>query len=158
DLGADAEPVDALGRHTGSVRLDCHLEAAGMQRIDRCFVELQERFTARAHHEAVLSGGRRPRVFDCLSEVVRGPKLTATFSVSSDEICVAELADRTVTILLQARPQVAPGEAAEDGRTACVAPFALQGVEDLLDLVGHSHAPWYCTGSVTPASAKPLSR
>src|SRR5688500_768681 len=78
-----------------------------------------------------------PVARDGVGEVVCGWELSSTGSVGADEVGVAEVARRRGAVLLAARPQVAPREAAEDGGTSGMSAFALERVEDFFDAVGH---------------------
>ena len=95
-----------------------------------------------ADHQRASAGGsprrdRWPTTQHCVGEVVRGGE-PAPVRPYSDEIRVAELAYRLVAVLLTPRPEVAAAEPAEHGGSARVLSFALKGVEDLLDDVGHA--------------------
>ena len=107
---------------------------------DRRVVELEERFAAGADDEALAVAVQgRPATRDRVGEFVRRAELAAVGS-DAEEVGVAEAADRGLAILLAARPEVAAREAAEDRRSAGVRSLALEGVEDLLDGVGHATA------------------
>jgi len=71
-----------------------------------------------------------------------------------------ELRTRVGPVALAPGPQVAPGEAAEDGRAPGVGPFALKGVEDLLHGVHGASvvAPSRVFKGATPASAPEASQ
>src|SRR5436305_703326 len=55
----------------------------------------------------------------------------------ADEVGVAEGADGAMPVTLAPRPEVATGEAVEDGGAARVRAFALESVENLLDRIRH---------------------
>src|SRR5258705_1079270 len=128
-LRAHAHPVDALRWCEGAVGLDGDTKAAAMQRVDGRGVELQQGLAARAHHEAVRARGTRPFALDRVGERFRVAELSAARTVGADEIGVAEIARGARAILFTAGPQVAAGEAAEDGGGAGVGALALQRVE-----------------------------
>ena len=83
-------------------------------------------------------------------------ELASALPVGADEIGVAEIALGGGTVLLAARPEVAAGEAQEDGAAAALHALALQRQEGFLDRVGHDRA--YRVGSAIPASSNPLAR
>ena len=64
-------------------------------------------------------------------------KAAAQRAVGADKVGIAKLADGGGAVLFAARPQVAAGKAAKHGGLAGVGAFALQGVENFLDLVAH---------------------
>src|SRR5437879_3475250 len=67
-LGADADPVDAVGHRLRAVRFDRDAKPALVQRLEQRRIELQERLAAGADDEAVLLDALRPRREDCLGE------------------------------------------------------------------------------------------
>jgi hypothetical protein len=60
-------------------------------------------------------------------------------SVRSFEIGITKLADRCGTIQFPSGPKVAAFETAEDRRSADLGPFALKGIKDFFDGVGHKN-------------------
>src|SRR5882757_10852972 len=133
---AHANPVHAIRRNNGAVRLDADRKAPCMQRIDQRSIRLQQRLAAGQHHIAVgtLAGPLRG---DGVGKFLRGRKAAAERAVGADEIGIAKLAGRGRAILLAAAPQVAAREAAKHRRAAGMGAFALQGQKDLLDRVTH---------------------
>src|SRR5262249_52971735 len=124
---AHTNPIQPRGRWLGAICLDGYLEALSVQRIDQGLVELEQRFTSRANDEAsarrVPIGpvcGNRPR------QGMRGIELPAAFTVSANEVRIAERADCLRSVLLHSRPQVAPRKPTENGRPPCLGPFALK--------------------------------
>ena len=121
-----------------SVGLDRDLEPRRVQGLQQRSIELEERLSAGADHEP-LAG------LDCRATRPRPPPASASAvaeaaaarAVGAHEIGVAELADGLGPVALAAGPQVAAREAAEHRGPAGVGAFALEGVEDLLDRVGH---------------------
>ena len=101
-----------------------------------------------------------PRGSDRRARSCSGREPAAARPVRADEVGVAELADRASAVLLAAGPQVAAGEAAEHRGPAGVGALALEGVEDLLDRVGHPVRPsaGSSAGSARPTSANPRRR
>jgi hypothetical protein len=57
--------------------------------------------------------------------------------VVADEIRITKPAYCLRAIRFVARPQIAPGKSAKNGRTAGVGAFALQSMEDFFYRVGH---------------------
>src|SRR6266851_1788427 len=161
-LRADAYPVQPLRGVLGAVSLNRHLEPGRMQSPDRSLVKLQERLTAGAHHEPAGTRLRLPGPGsgDRAGQVRGGGEPAPTRPVSAGEIGVAELAYRTGAVFLPAGPQVATGEPAEHRRSASMRAFTLEGVEDLLDPVGHPARPGagMSAGSSRPTSANPRRR
>src|SRR5664280_1017063 len=100
-LGADADPVDAVGHLDRAVGFEADREAAGMQRIDQVGVHLQQRLAAGQDHIAVsvLSG---PLAGNGVGEIVRRRIAAAERAVGSDKIRVAELAGRAGAVLFAA--------------------------------------------------------
>jgi hypothetical protein len=70
-----------------------------------------------------ISGG--PGGLNGVGQVAGGGEAAASLTIGSDEVGVAELADGAGAVAFPARPQVAAGEAAKDGRSSCVAAFPL---------------------------------
>ncbi len=142
-LGADADPVDAVGRLERAVRLDGDLEARLVQRADERRRPSAGAARRRCRRRAACRGRRR--LGHCAATASAsscgGVELAAAVAVGADEVGVAERADGRGAVLLVPRPEVAAGEAAEHGRPPGVGPLALQRVEDLLDGVGHPRPP-----------------
>lgn len=140
-LGADAEPVDLVGacRYCDRpVRLDGDFEIEGMQGGDKGFVQLEKGFAAGADDEATArSRVAGPLGFNGGGELTGAGKFAAGGAVRSDKVGIAKLADGGGAVGFSARPEVAAGEAAEDGGAAGLGAFALQGVEDFFNRVAH---------------------
>ena len=126
-LGADRDPVQPLGQGQRAVALHAKLEPEGVQAIDKLAGELQGRFAAREHDV-----GLAPAVgFGIEHRKGGGDGLRQFLSrgenpgVRADEIRVAEPAFRRGPILGAARPEVAPGKAAEHRRTPGLCALAL---------------------------------
>src|SRR5258708_4571005 len=143
-LRAHAHPVDPVWYRQSSVGLDGDLEAAVVQRRDQWPVELHQRLTTRTHDEA----GRAGDLVGVGGELVRTGEMTTAGSISADEVGVAKAADGGGALLLAPGPQVATGEAAEDGGASRVGALPLEGGEHLFDDVAHQA---YLVGSSTPA-------
>src|SRR5262249_4936952 len=97
-------------------------------------VHLQRGLASGEHGEAARLAPA-PLARDRFGERIGRVELSSGGAVRADEIGVAEPAHRARSVLLPPRPQVAAGEAAEHGGAPGVHALALQGVEDLLDLV-----------------------
>jgi len=93
------------------------------------------------HH--ILAGGIsfRPQRVDGRGQFLGRLELAAAFAVGADKVGVAELANGAGAVAFAAGPQVAAGKAAEHGGAAGLGAFALQGVEDFFDAIGHGDAP-----------------
>src|SRR5262249_51635556 len=112
-LRADADPVDARGRFERAVRLDRHLEAARVKRVNRRFVELQQRLTAGADDEPLaVSVQRWPSRLDSLGELVGCAELP-TVRTDANKVRITERADGAGAVFLASGPQVATREATE---------------------------------------------
>src|SRR3984893_13949147 len=86
---ADANPVHALGRRDGAVRLDADLEAARMQRLDQRRIHLQQRFPAGEDNVAVgIRAG--PLRGDGTNEFLRRGVAAAQRAVETDKVGVAK--------------------------------------------------------------------
>ena len=105
-----------------------------MQSVDEAIVELKKRLSAGAHDESLSVVVAAPGARHRLSELVRLFETSAVRS-DSDEIGIAELADRARAVLFPATPQVASGETTEHRRSPRIRTLALQSVEDLFDCV-----------------------
>src|SRR5215468_7136801 len=135
-LGADANPVHAIGRIDRAVGLDADRETARMQRIDQRRIDLQQRL-ATGQHRIAVRARPCPLGGDRIGKLIGGGVAPAQRAIGSDEIGVAEPADRAVAIRLAAAPQVAAGKPAEHGRSSGMGAFALQGQKDLLHRIVH---------------------
>jgi hypothetical protein len=138
---ADADPIDAWRSDYRSIGLDRDFEPTRVQRSNQRVVKLEKGFPAGAHYEfcasRILSW---PFLRNRICQYLGGFELSATGSVYTYEIGVAELADRCWSILFVSRPEITASESAEHRRPAGVAPFALQCVKDFFDRVAHNEA------------------
>ena len=108
-----------------------------MQHLQQLRVELEERLTSGTDHEAPARLGRRPGGSYRSRQLPGRREPSSTGPVRADEIGITKLAGGLVAVLLPPGPQVAAGKAAEHRGSPGVGPFALEGVEDLFDGVGH---------------------
>src|SRR5436190_1427663 len=145
-LGAHTDPVDSPGCELGPVRLDRDLESARVEGVYQGVIELEQRLAAGADDERRSMGADRPDRGYAVCQRVRVGELS-TVRPDTDEVRVAEGAHGAMAIVLAARPQVAPAEAAEHRGSAAVKAFALKRVEDFLDDVGHPKASGANEGS-----------
>ena len=132
-----------------------------MERLDDFLIKLKERFAAGADDVAmgIWRWPRRPAVRHRAGQLLRRGEPASADAIRSHEVGVAELANGRMTIGLAAGPQVTPAEPAEYRWPTALRPLSLQGVENLLDGVGHpTMATRYGEGSAIPFSAKPLRR
>ena len=112
-----------------------------MQGGDERRIELQQRFAAGADDKAPGERGiRRPGAGDGGSQLLGGFESAAAGSIEADEVCVAEAADGSGAVGLAPGPEVAARKATEDRRAAGLRAFALEGIEDFLDRVGHKNS------------------
>src|SRR5690242_8857589 len=109
-----------------------------MQCVDQWLVELEQWFTSCANDEASArrvplgpAFGNRPR--QCLGRT----ELSTTFTVSPNEVRIAERAHCLRSVLLHPRPEVAPRKPTENSRPPCLGPLALKRVENLFDAISH---------------------
>ncbi|MNT24628.1 hypothetical protein D3C72_1601120 [compost metagenome] len=135
-LGADAQPIDAFGRGHGAVAFDGNAELLRVQRVDEFAVHLQQGLAARQHHQPVARACG-PLRSNQLGQGGSGVELATQRPVRAHKVGVAELANGLCAVLLTARPEVAARKTAEHGGCARLAAFALQGVENFFDAVGH---------------------
>src|SRR6185312_17340189 len=135
-LGADADPVHAVGRIDRPVGLDPDAEAVPMQRIDQGGIDLQQRFAPGQYHVAV-DARARPLRGNGIGELLGRSVAAAQRSVGPDKVSVAKPARRGGAVLLAAAPEIAAGEPAKYRGPASLGAFALQGQEDFLDRVTH---------------------
>ncbi|MNR56011.1 hypothetical protein D3C85_1764980 [compost metagenome] len=71
---------------------------------------------------------------------IGGLELAAAVAVHPDEIRVAEGANGGRPVPLQPAPQIAAGEAQEDGGPPSLSALALHRQEDFLGRIGHARA------------------
>src|SRR6185437_15328479 len=81
-------------------------------------------------------------------------ELAAAGTVGANEIRIAEPADGAFPVLEAAGPQVASSKAAEHGGASGLCALALQGAENLLDLID-AHPP---SPNAKRAPSRPFSR
>ena len=140
-LRAHAEPINSCRRWPRAVRLDSDSEAHIMESVHKIVIHLEKGLSSCTDNErtgtAMPIG---PLLVDCCGEFLGAVEPTATGAVNPNEIRVAEATCRRGAITLQACPEIAASEAAEDRRPACVGAFTLKGVEDLLYNVRHDRA------------------
>ena len=108
-----------------------------MQRVDERRVQLQQRFAAGADDQAMTLGWS-PACRRRLGQHLRTGEPTAAGAVRADEIGIAKGADRARPVPFPAAPQIAAGEAQEDGAAPRLRALTLQGQEQFLDRVGHA--------------------
>src|SRR4051812_39678662 len=136
-LGTHTEPIDPIRGCDGAVGLDRYLEPFGMQRIQKSFVELEERLPPGADHEAAARLGPGPGSGHRCGQLPSRTEFSSTRPIGTEEIGVTELTGCVVAVLLPPGPQITAGKTAEHRRPSGVGAFALQGVEDLFDVIGH---------------------
>ena len=136
-LGAHANPVNARRRRQAAIGFHGNLETLRVQRVNQVGVHLQQGLAAGQHHKAVGAVTRGPQGGNLRSQGLGAVKAAAQRAVSANKVGIAKLADGSAAVLFAARPQVAAGKAAKHGGLAGVGAFALQGVENFLDLVAH---------------------
>ena len=139
-LRADTNPVDALWWKHRAVGFDRDLEAALVERGDQTFIELQQRFSARADDETSVIAVSAPATRDCVGQVVCAGKTPAVIA-NPDEVGIAKAADGSRAIGLAARPEIATSETTKYCRAARMKAFALEREEDLFDSVVRHTAP-----------------
>ena len=137
-LGADADPVDAGRRRQGAVGLDRDLEAA----VRAARRSAAHRAAATARRRCRRRSGRRRASSPASAaasprRALGACELAAAVAVGADEVGVAEAADGGGAVALAAAPEIAAGKAQKTAARPAWRALALQGVEDLLDRVGH---------------------
>src|SRR5258706_9954562 len=134
-LRAHAHPVDPGWELERAVGLDRDQETARVQRGHEFRVHLERGLAAGEHGKPARVFRGRPFAPDRVGERVRGGVFAAARAVGADEIRVADPPHGARAILFVPGPQIASGEAAEHRGTPGIHAFALQRVEDFLDLV-----------------------
>ena len=135
-LGADADPVDPRRRRQVPLVSTAISKPRAWSASISGGVELEHRLAAGDHDQRPLALApqrvdlRRPAPRPRSGRHSRHP--VPTKSVSQKLQCAVG------AVLLAAGPQIAAGEAQEDGAPPGLHPLALQGQEDLLDRVAHA--------------------
>ena len=140
-LGADTEPVYALGGAYRAVAFYGNAKAACVQGLNEGGVYLQQRFATRQYREPILAVACGPLGGDLVGQGLCGGKFAAQGAVGTHKVGVAKTTNGGGTVAFAACPEVATGKAAEHGGAAGLAAFALQGVENFFDAVGHGETP-----------------
>jgi hypothetical protein len=101
-----------------------------MQAIEQVNINLQQRLTSCQDDKRLKEGegGEGQETCSQAADIASGV-LSATLSVSPDEVCIAELANGERTVFLSSRPQIATTKPQEDSGPTCIQSFALNGVE-----------------------------
>jgi len=114
-LRTHAEPINSRRRWLRAVRLDSDSEAHIMESVHKIVVHLEKGLSSCTDNErtgtAIPLG---PLLVDCCGEFFGAIEPTATRAVNSNEVRVTEATRRRSTITLQACPEIAASEAAED--------------------------------------------
>jgi hypothetical protein len=101
-------------------------------------VQLQERFSARAHHVLPRDiDTLRPLFVDSRRESLTVDEFASIGTVGPNKIRIAKSAHSCRAISFQSRPQITTGKPTEHGRTPRLGTFALEGVENLFNAIGH---------------------
>src|SRR5271157_4795700 len=144
-LGADANPIDAARSGARSIGLQRHHETASVKRFDEGGVKLQRRLAACTDDIGLARASfdnRVPDVIDCVGESFGAFELASAGSVIAHEIGVAKAAERFALVAYLPGPEIASGEAQEDGRPPHLRALTLQCREDFFDSVhGSKLAP-----------------
>jgi hypothetical protein len=113
-----------------------------MQRIDSSFIELKQRLPA-----GTYDIGLTPRMATAFpggcyrtGKIDGACESSSTWSIGTDEVSVAELADCLSTLRLLAGPKITSRETAEYGWPTYLHALALEGIVNLFDYVGHQAA------------------
>ena len=107
-----------------------------MQCGDERDVDLQQRLAAGQHDKSAMCL-RGPHFLDGVGQIVGRTIAAAPRAVGSDEIRVAEGADRVGAVGLVPGPQIAAGEPAQHRDATGLRALALQGLEYLFHRIGH---------------------
>lgn len=91
----DADPVHPFGNLKSPICLDRDFELVVMQGINECFIQLQEWFASGTNDKTVAAGLPWPLFRDGISHGICVSEFVPALSVNTNEIGVAELADRT---------------------------------------------------------------
>src|SRR5208283_1826236 len=135
-LGRDANPVEACRGGKRPIRLDRELEALVVQRRDQRAIDLQQRL-APCQHRKTARRFPAPEPGEMRGQSLGGGESAAPLPLRADEIRIAEATLRPGAVLLAPAPEIAAGEAAEDGGPPGLTPLALQSEKGFLDGVGH---------------------
>jgi hypothetical protein len=113
-----------------------------MQRVNGYFIELKQRLTTGTYDVgltpcmAVAVPGRYYRI----GKIDSASESSPTWSISTDEVSIAELADGLSTLRLLAGPKITSRETAEYGWPSYLYALALEGIVNLFDYIGHQPA------------------
>lgn len=147
-LGAHANPVQARRGGLRAIGFHGNGEATRVQGRRERLVHLQQGLATGQHHIATGAALWLPGFQNRIGQRVGRRELAAARAVRAHEVGIAELADRRGPVFLAPAPEIAARKGAEHRRPAGLGAFALQGVEDFFDGVGHEwifaaceHAP-----------------
>ena len=108
--------------------------------MDRCnqrCVQLEKGLAPGANDISTLVICQSPSARNGVRERVRCAELSAANAIGADEICVAETADRRLTIAFKSAPEIAPRKTQKYGRPSRARAFTLKRVIDFLCLIRH---------------------
>ncbi len=157
----DADPVHAIWNWKGSICLDRYFELVVMQGINECLIQLQEWFASGTDNKRVAAGLVWPSSRDGISQSICAREFVPALPVDTNEIGIAELADRAGSILLSSRPEIATSKTTKHGGPPGLRALTLKRVEDLLHRVAHAvNRPGSLipSGSDKPFSSNPFRR
>jgi len=93
-----------------------------VQGVDEGGIQLQQGLTAGADHQFRVPCPTAPHRIDMVGQGYRARAFAAAVAIGADEIGVAEITDGGGAVALQSAPQIAAGEAQEDGGDTAVIP------------------------------------
>jgi hypothetical protein len=160
-LRTDADPVHALWNPKGSIRLYRNFEFVFMQGINECLIQLQQWFATRADDKTAAIRSIRPPLRDRVSHCLCASEFLPARPVNTNEIGIAELADRAGSIFFPSRPQIATSEPTKHGWPPSLRALPLKRIEDLLHRVAHAdnrRGSLIPSGSGNPFSSNPFNR
>ena len=155
-FGADAQPVNSRWGRNGAVGFHSYFKSSGMHGFDQFFIELQQGFAAGKDHVRGAACSC-PAVRDAPGQLLGAGEFAPVRSCA-DKIGITELACRLCPVGFAAAPQIAAGKTAKHGSPSAMYAFALQGMKDFLDGVGHDRYPFAAGRKSTAPSSGFSSR
>lgn len=123
-LWADTDPVDGAGNGQCAVGFNRDIKAPPLQGFQEPNVDLKHRLASGQHYEWTFSFFPNRHTF--IGEGLGSREPAATRTVRADEFGIAKLTDGLFPVRLDARPEIATGEPAENSSAAGIRPFALE--------------------------------
>ncbi len=132
DLRADTKPINMPAQCLRSIGFHRDIEPFGLQRGEQPLIDLKKRLAASENDHAFMLGNG-PTRGGGISENSSGIVFRA-----ADKIRVTESANRCRPILFPAGPEIATSKSNKHGGAPDIRAFALNGIENLFDGIGHA--------------------